>query len=37
MDLECPQMPENVKGMVPSSELLGGGGTFKRWGLVGSH
>jgi hypothetical protein len=31
--MERPQTPRD-KGLVPSSVLLEGGGTFKRWNLV---
>jgi hypothetical protein len=34
LDLECSPKDPYIKGLVPILVLLGGGGTFKRWGLM---
>jgi hypothetical protein len=34
-DTKCPPKVHLLKGLVSNIVLLGGGGTFKRWGLAG--
>lgn len=36
-DLECPPDTSVTKGLVLRVRLLGGGATFREWGLVGGH